>query len=295
MRLTNSFTVPVPVEQAWDTLLDIERIAPCMPGAALTSHSGDTFEGTVRVKVGPVSLTYKGKGRFVERDEAARRVVISASGADARGAGTAAAKVTASLAPDGDGTRVDVVTDLDVTGRAAQFGRGLIADVSGKLVAQFADCVAGKLGESVPAAVPVAAPAAVPVAATAPAVAPVEPVEDGLGAAPVDERIEAAPVDQGVGTAPPPAPAPVPPPATAPAMAPPATGPPTVPPPATGPPTVPPPATGPATVPPPAKEVEPIDLLQVSGAGAAMRRAVPYIVAAVAGFVVVFALVWLFS
>jgi carbon monoxide dehydrogenase subunit G len=264
MQLTHSFTVPVPVEQAWNGLLDIERIAPCMPGAALTSHTDDAFEGTVRVKVGPVSLTYKGKGRFVERDEAARRVVISASGADARGAGTAAAKVTASLAPDGDGTRVDVVTDLDVTGRAAQFGRGLIADVSGKLVTQFADCVAGKLAES---------PAPVAAAAVAP------PAEEGIVAAPVEEGIGLAPAEEGLGTAPAqPAPQPAaqsaPQPAAQPAQQ---------------------PAPQPAAPAQPPAEVEPIDLLKVSGAGAAMRRAVPYIVAAVVGFVVVFALVWVFS
>ncbi|WP_432987675.1 SRPBCC family protein [Dactylosporangium sp. CA-233914] len=152
MQLENSFTVPVPVEQAWTVLLDIERIAPCMPGATLTSVDGDDFTGTVKVKLGPVSLTFKGAGRFAERDEAARRVVISANGADSRGGGTARATVTAALVADGDATRVDVSTDLEVTGKAAQFGRGLIADVSGRLIGQFADCLAGKLaGEPAPA------------------------------------------------------------------------------------------------------------------------------------------------
>ncbi|MET7423309.1 SRPBCC family protein [Dactylosporangium sp. NPDC005555] len=143
--LEHSFTVPVPVSQAWAVLLDIERIAPCMPGAALASFEGDDFAGTVKVKLGPVSLTFKGKGRFVERDEAAHRVVITANGADSRGGGTAAAKVTATLHDEGDATRVEVATDLDVTGKAAQFGRGLIGDVSAKLIGQFADCLAGKL------------------------------------------------------------------------------------------------------------------------------------------------------
>src|SRR5581483_3254073 len=110
VRLEHSFEVPVPVEQAWTVLLDIERVAPCMPGATLTSHEGDDFTGTVKVKLGPVNLTYKGKGRFVEIDEAAHRVLVTASGADSRGAGTAAAKVTAALVAAGPATRVEVVT-----------------------------------------------------------------------------------------------------------------------------------------------------------------------------------------
>lgn len=145
MQLEHSFTVPVPVDAAWAVLLDLPRIAPCMPGATLTGVDGDTFTGTVKVKLGPIALTYQGKGRFVERDEAAHRVVIEASGKDTRSAGTAAATVTAALATDGDKTRVDVTTDLSVTGKPAQFGRGMIADVSAKLIGQFADCVATTL------------------------------------------------------------------------------------------------------------------------------------------------------
>ena len=147
MRLEHSFEVPAPVERAWAVLLDIEQVAPCMPGATLTSHDGDDFAGTVKVKLGPVSLTYKGKGRFVDIDEAARRVVFTASGADSRGAGTAAATVTAALVAVEARTRVDVVTDLDLTGKAVQFGRGLIGDVSARLVGQFADCLAATLTE----------------------------------------------------------------------------------------------------------------------------------------------------
>jgi len=162
VRLEHSFEVPVPVDRAWQVLLDIERVAPCMPGATLTGHEADDFTGTVKVKLGPVNLTYKGKGRFVERDEAARRVVVTASGADSRGAGTAAAKVTAALVPVDEHTRVEVVTDLDITGKAAQFGRGLIGDVSSRLVGQFADCLAGKLADqpAVAAAEPSPAPSA---------------------------------------------------------------------------------------------------------------------------------------
>jgi carbon monoxide dehydrogenase subunit G len=148
MKLEQNFTVPVPVEQAWEVLLDLHRVAPCMPGATLTSVEGDEFTGNVKVKLGPIMLTYNGKGRFVERDEAARRVVIEASGRDTRSAGTAAATVTARLVGDGPETRVDVLTDLSITGKPAQFGRSMISDVSTKLLGQFADCLAGKLAEA---------------------------------------------------------------------------------------------------------------------------------------------------
>src|SRR6266542_5346765 len=137
MRLEHSFTVPVPVDTAWDALLDLPRVVPCMPGATLTGVEGDTFTGTVKVKLGPIGLTYRGKGRFVARDEAARRVVIEASGRDTRSAGTASATVTADLTAEGDGTRADVVTDLTVTGRPAQVGRGMLSDVAAKLIGQF--------------------------------------------------------------------------------------------------------------------------------------------------------------
>ncbi|MFC0528415.1 SRPBCC family protein [Phytohabitans kaempferiae] len=145
MKLDHSFTVPVPVDEAWGVLLDVPRVAPCMPGATLADFDGDEFSGTVKVKVGPIVLTYTGKGRFVERDEAARRVVVEASGRDTRASGTASATVTATLVPDGDSTRVEVATDLTVTGKPAQFGRGVLADVGGRLIGQFADCLAEKL------------------------------------------------------------------------------------------------------------------------------------------------------
>jgi uncharacterized protein len=165
MKLEHTFTVPVPVERAWEVLLDLPRIAPCMPGATLTGHDGDEFTGTVKVKLGPIGLTYSGKGRFVERDEAARRVVVEASGRDTRSAGTAGATITAHLVGQGEETLVDVVTDLTVTGKPAQFGRGMISDVSGKLLGQFADCLAARLGET---DTPVGAPAAVPEPAPSP-------------------------------------------------------------------------------------------------------------------------------
>ncbi len=147
MQLENSFTVPVPIDEAWRVLLDIERIAPCMPGAALDSVDGDDFTGRVKVKLGPINLTYQGKASFIEKDEAAHKAVIDARGKDQRGNGTAAAVVTAKLAAEGAITRVDVLTDLNITGRPAQFGRGVMTDVGNKLLGQFADKLAAQLGE----------------------------------------------------------------------------------------------------------------------------------------------------
>jgi carbon monoxide dehydrogenase subunit G len=145
MQLEHSFTVPVGVEDAWTVLLDIELIAPCMPGAAIDSVDGDDFTGSVKVKLGPIGLTYKGKASFVEKDLAIHRAVIDARGRDSRGNGTANAKITATLTEDGRSTTVHVVTDLDITGKPAQFGRGVMVDVGNKLIGQFADCLAGKL------------------------------------------------------------------------------------------------------------------------------------------------------
>jgi carbon monoxide dehydrogenase subunit G len=140
MELDNSFTVPVPPDQAWDVLLDVQRIAPCMPGATVDEVEGDVVNGRIKVKVGPVSLTYRGTAKFIERDPDARLVVMEASGKETRGAGTAAATVRASLAPDasGDGTQVTMHTTMNVTGRPAQFGRGVMVEVGGKLIDQFA-------------------------------------------------------------------------------------------------------------------------------------------------------------
>ncbi|MGH8826371.1 MAG: SRPBCC family protein, partial [Jiangellaceae bacterium] len=143
MQLDHRFTVPAPIDEAWTVLLDLPRIAPCMPGATLTDADDTTFSGTVKVKLGPISLLYRGTGRFAETDEAARRIVIEASGKESRGSGTAAATVTATLtAADGDQTQVDVTTDLKITGRPAQFGRGMLDDVGAKLLGQFAECLA---------------------------------------------------------------------------------------------------------------------------------------------------------
>ena len=163
MELTHHFTVPVPIDVAWQAFNDLEQIAPCFPGAALTSYDGDAFEGLCKVKLGPISLQYAGTGRFVERDEASHRAVIEAKGKDKRGNGTASAGVTAQLTASGDSaTDVTVKTDLNITGRPAQFGRGVMQDVSDKLLGQFASCLETKLGANEPPVedTPIAAEAA---------------------------------------------------------------------------------------------------------------------------------------
>ncbi len=140
MDLNNSFEVAADRATAWRILNDVERIAPCLPGAQLEEIDGDEYKGNVKVKVGPVSAQYKGKATFVEQNEAEGRVVIKGAGRDSRGAGNANALITATLHEiDADNTRVDVHTDLSITGKVAQFGRGVMADVSGKLMLQFAD------------------------------------------------------------------------------------------------------------------------------------------------------------
>ena len=147
MELKNEFRVDIPTEQAWNTLTDVEFIAPCMPGAQLTEIDGDEFKGGVKVKVGPITAQYKGTAKFVELDEANRRIVLEATGRDSRGAGNAAAEVIAEMTPDGDGTVVAITTDLKVTGKVAQFGRGVMADVTEKLIGQFVDSLSEKLSE----------------------------------------------------------------------------------------------------------------------------------------------------
>lgn len=146
MQLENKFTIAAPIEEAWAALNNPETVAPCFPGASLTEYEDDSFTGTVKVKLGPISLTYKGKGTYIDRDDANHKVVIDASGRDARGNGTAKAKVTGSMVAAGpDKTDVTMVTDMTVTGRPAQFGRGVISDVADKIIGQFASCLADKL------------------------------------------------------------------------------------------------------------------------------------------------------
>ncbi len=148
MELKNEFRVGVPIEQAWRTLTDIEYIAPCMPGAQLTEIDGEEFKGQVKVKVGPITAQYKGAAKFKEKDESQHRLVLDATGRDTRGAGNAAAEVTAEMTSDGDGTKIVITTDLKVTGKVAQFGRGVMADVSEKLIGQFVESLEQKLVES---------------------------------------------------------------------------------------------------------------------------------------------------
>ena len=140
MEMDHSFTVPVPPERAWDVLLDVERIAPCMPGASVDEFDGEVVTGRIKVKVGPVSLTYRGTAKFTERDPDAKVIVLEASGKETRGAGTASATVRATLEPEsgGDGTTASMHTTMNVTGRPAQFGRGVMIEVGSKLVEQFA-------------------------------------------------------------------------------------------------------------------------------------------------------------
>jgi carbon monoxide dehydrogenase subunit G len=167
MELHHEFTVPVPVDDAWRALLDVERIAPCMPGATVDDYDGKTVTGSVKVKVGPITVTYRGIAVFEEQDESAHRMVLIASGKETRGQGTARATVTGTLAGRDGGTAVSVRTDLTVTGRPAQFGRGVMAEVGDKLVGQFAECLARRLNEPAPPE---------PVQAVQP-VQPVQPVE----------------------------------------------------------------------------------------------------------------------
>ena len=195
MELTNEFTVGLPVDQAWTVLTDVERIAPCMPGAQLQEIEGDEYRGIVKVKVGPITAQYKGKATFVERDEAAGRLVLRAEGRETAGKGNANATITALLTPDGDGTAVSVTTDLTVTGRVAQFGRGVMADVSAKLLGQFVECLETNVLAAEPATGHATDGAAPPVETPAP---PAPEAADATASEPAVRKIhspEAKPVD----------------------------------------------------------------------------------------------------
>jgi uncharacterized protein len=202
MELTNEFTVSAPIDETFAVLTDIEKIAPCLPGAQLTEVEGDEYRGTVKVKVGPITASFKGTASLVERDEAAHRAVLKAQGRDTGGKGNANATITAVLEPTADGTHVKIDTDLNITGRVAQFGRGALADVSQKLIGQFAerletDVLSGNGGGSASGAIADAAddpgqpaPAApVESSSTAPTPAPDAPAVRKIDAP------EAAPVD----------------------------------------------------------------------------------------------------
>ena len=180
MDLNHQFTVAVPVEDAWRILTDVERIAPCLPGAQLQEIEGDTYRGVVKVKVGPIQAQFKGQASFIERDDAAHKVVLKGEGRDTTGKGNAAAVITAEMtAVDANNTSVTVNTDLSVTGKVAQFGRGAMADISDKLLAQFVVNLNALIAEQ---------PATAPAPAAAPAPAPTEGVR-------TIESAEVAPLD----------------------------------------------------------------------------------------------------
>ena len=203
MELTNEFTVSASIDEAFAVLTDIERIAPCLPGAQLTEVEGDEYRGTVKVKVGPITASFKGSASLVERDEAAHRAVLKAQGRDTGGKGNANATITAQLEAADDGTHVKIDTDLNITGRVAQFGRGALADVSQKLIGQFAERLEADVlsgngstsappddpGEPAPAPAAAAASDTTPAPAEAPAPAPDAPAVRKIAAP------EAAPVD----------------------------------------------------------------------------------------------------
>src|SRR5271157_1631079 len=167
MKIANQFTVSAPIDQAWDVLCDLEQVIPLMPGAQLTGHEGDDYLGKVKVKVGPVTSEFSGKVRFVEQDRGQHRAVIDAKGKETRGTGNAAATVTARLDEDGDRTSVTVDTDLKIVGKLAQFGSGMLQQVSEKLLGQFVESLEAEL----------AAKSAEAPATPAPAVAEPEPID----------------------------------------------------------------------------------------------------------------------
>ena len=207
MDLTHRFTVPTSVDETWAHFQDIASVAECFPGATVASVDGDTFAGSVKVKLGPIALVYNGSGTFVEKDEAAHRFVVDAKGKDKRGNGTAGANVTLTMADAGGSTDVEVVTDLAITGKPAQFGRGVMQDVSDKLLGQFVACLETRLSGGAPAA---AGEASAPEAAlaTEAAAAPYTPSGGSSEAAPsaatADPQAPPGPPD----TPPPPLPPP---------------------------------------------------------------------------------------
>ncbi|MDN3357156.1 SRPBCC domain-containing protein [Actinomadura sp. DC4] len=204
MELDHEFTVPVPVDQAWPVLLDVERIAPCMPGATLDSVDGDEFTGRLKVKLGAMTITYKGSARIASQDAGTHTVSIEGTGKEARGSGTASATVQAQMHDEGERTRVTVHTKLNVTGRPAQFGRNIMSEVGGKLVNRFAGNLADEITRPVEPAPEVApeasapAPQATQAETAAPAPAPAEAVPGGEGAPQAAEAVtepQVAPVE----------------------------------------------------------------------------------------------------
>jgi len=188
MRIDDEFRLSLPLDDAWATLLDIERIAPCLPGARLDEVEGDEYRGVVKVKVGPITAQYQGSAKFDAVDEADHRVVIRAVGRDSRGAGNASATITATMRADADGTMVTLATDLAITGKVAQLGRGVLADVSTKLLGEFVENLERDLGETVGGAREGGTPeGATPEAGASREVAPVDLV--GAAGGPLARRV----------------------------------------------------------------------------------------------------------
>jgi uncharacterized protein len=185
MEISDSFRVNRSLDETWKVLLDIERIAPSLPGAELQEIEGDDYRGVVKIKVGPITAQYKGTAKLAEVDKAARRIVLDASGRDTRGQGNAKAKIVVTMKEEGGGTLVDVNTDLSITGKVAQFGRGVLADVSSKLMGQFVENLERDVLSEDPSATEVASPEPTSEAA------PVAPI---AGARQIDSR-PAEPVD----------------------------------------------------------------------------------------------------
>lgn len=198
MQLENKFTIDAPIDKAWEALNTPETVAPCFPGATLQEYEGDSFTGTVKVKLGPISLTYKGKGTYVTRDDANHKVVIEASGRDSRGNGTAKATVTGTMVADGPTrTAVTMVTDMTITGRPAQFGRGVISDVADKIIGQFSACVASKLAPGAEETGEAGTEEVAPPAPAAPSPTPVTPSAAGAPAPSPTPGSVAAPAASG--------------------------------------------------------------------------------------------------
>jgi hypothetical protein len=260
MELSNEFTVGVPVAEAWQVVTDLERIAPCMPGAQLQEVEGDEYRGIVKIKVGPITAQYKGVASFLEQDPAAYRAVLRAEGRDTRGQGNASATITAVLVPEGDdNTKITVDTDLTITGKVAQFGRGVLADVSTKLIGQFADSLNAELTSG---AVPAASDEATPEVPKASVTAAASKAPAAESASSGDEP-PATPAASSTATAP----APASPSGNGASSGPAASG--------AG---APAPSSGPRTI--DSKPAEPIDLLEHAGSPVA-KRVVPLVAVAV--------------
>jgi carbon monoxide dehydrogenase subunit G len=152
VKTTHEFSIPLPPESAWPILLDLEQVAPCLPGASITGVDGEDYEGRAKIKVGPITVEYKGVARFVERDDATHRAVIQATGRDAKGQGGVTANIVAQVTPEGSGSKVLVETDMDLSGKVAQFGRGVIEDTSTVIFRRFAQTLAEQMSAATPAA-----------------------------------------------------------------------------------------------------------------------------------------------